>query len=103
MVSTIRPTDGRFARLLLVLALLVGLLSMSIAPAAAKQSSRSVDVQLLSINDFHGNLEPPAGSAARVLTEGGALENNGGVEYLATKLHELEALNPNTLTVSAGD
>ena len=59
MVSTTRPTNGRVARLLLVLAMLVGLLSASISPAAAKQSSRSVDVQLLAINDFHGNLEPP--------------------------------------------
>ena len=103
MVSTIQPTNGRVARLLLVLAMLVGLLSASITPAAAKQSSRSIDVQLLAINDFHGNLEPPAGSSARVLTEAGNVENNGGVEYLATKIKQLRALNPNTLTVSAGD
>ncbi len=103
MVSTIQPTNGRVARLLLVLAMLVGLLSASITPTAAKQSSRSIDVQLLAINDFHGNLEPPAGSSARVLTEAGNVENNGGVEYLATKIKQLRALNPNTLTVSAGD
>lgn len=103
MLSTIQPTKGHVARLLLVLALLVGLLSASISPASAKQSSRTVDVQLLAINDFHGNLEPPTGSSARVLTEGGNVENTGGVEYLATKVKELRALNPNTLTVSAGD
>ena len=65
MVSTIQPTNGRVARLLLVLAMLVGLLSASITPTAAKQSSRSIDVQLLAFNDFHGNLEPPTGSSAR--------------------------------------
>ncbi len=64
---------------------------------------RSVDVQLLAINDFHGNLEPPSGSSARVLTEAGALEGNGGVEYLAAHINELRAQNPYTITVSAGD
>ena len=58
----------------------------------------TVDVQLLSINDFHGNLEPPAGSSGRV----GAV-NAGGIEYLATHVKALEATNPNTLVVSAGD
>lgn len=58
----------------------------------------TVDVQLLSINDFHGNLEPPAGSSGRVGTV-----NAGGIEYLATHVKALEATNPNTLVVSAGD
>jgi 5'-nucleotidase len=50
----------------------------------------SVDVQLLAINDFHGQLTPPTGST-------------GGLGYLATHLGELEADNPNTLFVSGGD
>jgi 5'-nucleotidase len=59
----------------------------------------TTDVQLLAINDFHGNLVPPTGSGGRVGTT-----NAGGVEYLATKLQALKATNPNaTLEVAAGD
>ena len=58
-----------------------------------------VEVQVLGINDFHGNLEPPAGSSGRI--EG---IDAGGAEYLATHVADLEATNPdNTVVVSAGD
>jgi len=65
---------------------------------AAAKPSGSVNVQLLAINDFHGNLEPPLGSSGRIGTT-----DAGGVEYLATHIADLEATNPNTLVVSAGD
>ena len=58
----------------------------------------TVNVQLLAVNDFHGNLQPPSGSSGRV----GAI-NAGGVEYLATHIDTLRAANPNTVVVSAGD
>jgi len=58
----------------------------------------TVNVQLLAVNDFHGNLQPPSGSSGRV----GAI-NAGGVEYLATHIDTLRATNPNTVVVSAGD
>jgi 5'-nucleotidase len=55
-----------------------------------------VDVQLVGINDFHGNLEPPTG-----LVNGAAA---GGIEYLATHVKALEARNSRrTVVVSAGD
>lgn len=57
-----------------------------------------VEVQLLALNDFHGNLQPPAGSSGRV----GAV-NAGGAEYLATHVRALSELNRNTHVVSAGD
>jgi len=76
----------------------------------------SVDVQLLAINDFHGNLQPPSGSSGRVGSTGtittdasctaspATCQIAGGVEYLATHVKALEATNPdNTLVVSAGD
>jgi 5'-nucleotidase len=77
--------------------------------AAARPTT--VDVQLLAINDFHGNLEPPSGSSGRV---GSAADDAaciasptcdlaGGVAYLADDIKALEATNPNTLVVSAGD
>src|SRR3990172_1258683 len=54
--------------------------------------SGSVDVQLLAINDFHGNLEPPSGSSGRILTPTGNV-NAGGIAYLATHIKALEAMN----------
>jgi 5'-nucleotidase len=76
-----------------VLALLVAVVGV----AGAKPSG-TVSVQILALNDFHGNLQPPAGSAGRI----GAV-NAGGVEYLATHVNNLRATNPNTVFVSAGD
>jgi 5'-nucleotidase len=63
-------------------------------PRAAERA-QTTDVQLLAINDFHGNLEPP------FLRPTGTFI--GGAEYLGTHLAQLEATNPNTLVVSAGD
>jgi 5'-nucleotidase len=56
------------------------------------------DLQLLGLNDFHGNIEPPSGSSGRI----GATDA-GGVEFLATHVRNLRATNSNTLFVSAGD
>lgn len=64
----------------------------------AESRPTTVPVQLLAFNDFHGNLEPPAGSNGRI---GQTLA--GGVEFLASHIAGLKAANPNTLVVSAGD
>jgi 5'-nucleotidase len=92
-------------RALTVLAL--GLLVAASAPVAAarpgpgsvaEQRAQTTKVQLLALNDFHGNLEPPSGSGGRI-----GATNAGGVEYLATHVRALRATNPNTLFLSAGD
>jgi 5'-nucleotidase len=57
-----------------------------------------VRVQVLAINDFHGNLEPPTGLTGTV----GDVPA-GGAAYLASQLARLRVLNPNTVLVSAGD
>ena len=54
------------------------------------QRPGSVDIQLLSINDFHGQLPPYSSSL-------------GGIEYLGSYVRQAEAENPNTLFLSAGD
>ncbi|MGY1452429.1 bifunctional metallophosphatase/5'-nucleotidase [Streptomyces sp. SS8] len=68
---------------------------------------RTVDLQVLAINDFHGNLEPPAGSSGRVTHEhpDGTTEqiDAGGAEYLATSLREARKGNPYSVTVAPGD
>jgi 5'-nucleotidase len=74
------------------------------APAAGNPKpdrvtkAATTKVQILGLNDFHGNLEPPSGSGGRIGTT-----LAGGVEYLATHVDALRATNPNTLFVSAGD
>ena len=52
---------------------LIALLSPMGAAGAAKakppKPSKTVSVQLLAFNDFHGNLEPPAGSSGRLVLD----------------------------------
>jgi 5'-nucleotidase len=78
-----------------------------------KRHHRRINIQLLSFNDFHGNLEPPSGSSGRI-TIGHALDpvkgtpinvtqDVGGVEYLATHLAQARRGHRNSLTVAAGD
>ncbi len=68
---------------------------------APPPSGGSVDVQILGLNDLHGNIEPPAG---QILLPSGARVDAGGVEYLATWVERLRAQNPrNTIVTSAGD
>jgi len=88
---------NKFFRIAVVLALVVTAFSLAMSPALAKPPG-TVNVQILALNDFHGNLLPPSGSSGRVGTI-----NAGGVEYLATHVNNLRALNPNTVVVSAGD
>ncbi|MFC8511042.1 bifunctional metallophosphatase/5'-nucleotidase [Streptomyces sp. NPDC057411] len=68
---------------------------------------RMVDVQLLSFNDLHGNLEPPAGSSGQVTRTkpDGTTEkiDAGGVEYLATHLRKAREGNRYSITAAAGD
>ncbi|MFI9123356.1 bifunctional metallophosphatase/5'-nucleotidase [Streptomyces bikiniensis] len=73
-----------------------------------KGKGRLVDVQLLSFNDLHGNLEPPTGSSGRLthLNEDGTtrtIEGVGGVEYLATHLRQAREGNRYSITAAAGD
>ena len=68
---------------------------------------RYQDVQLLSFNDLHGNLEPPSGSSGRVteLQPDGTTKtvDAGGVEYLATHLREAREGNRYSVTAAGGD
>jgi 2',3'-cyclic-nucleotide 2'-phosphodiesterase (5'-nucleotidase family) len=59
-----------------------------------KSDNSQIDVQLLGINDFHGQLNTVTKIGTR---------QAGGVDYLAAYLREREKQNPNTLLVQAGD
>ncbi len=89
-------------RTLLVVGGLVAAVAVAAAVvvSAADDASPPVEVQLLALNDFHGNLEPPSGSGGRI--DG---VDAGGAEFLATALRLLaeEVQRPDTITVAAGD
>ncbi|MBV6701161.1 bifunctional metallophosphatase/5'-nucleotidase [Kitasatospora aureofaciens] len=91
-----------------------GLFGTVAVPAAAQAADagarhhRTVDLQLLAINDFHGNLEPPAGSSGTVREIDPATGRPvntpaGGVEYLATALRQAREAADDSITVAAGD
>jgi 5'-nucleotidase len=87
------------------LLIVIGLAALAVVVAAlvvprANVARPPIDVQLLALNDFHGNLEPPSGSSGKI--DG---VDAGGVEYLATQLRLLaeEVQRPDTITVAAGD
>ena len=73
--------------------------------AQAQQAAAPVELTLIAINDFHGNLEPPRRSVT-VPAEGGQPEVKvpaGGAAYLASAVNAIRARSPNNLVVSAGD
>ena len=90
-----------------VFSLVLGLaLIVATVGSVQAQQPNTINVQLLALNDFHGNLEPPTSSSGCVPAVSGCPAPNvvaGGVEYLATHIQNLRALNPNTVVVSAGD
>ena len=95
---------NKSVRVFSLLAVLV--LLMTAVGAAGAKPAGTISVQILALNDFHGNLEPPASSSGCVPAVSGCPAPNtvaGGVEYLATHISNLRALNPNTVVVSAGD
>lgn len=93
---------SKLRRFLPLFALLVIALAVAALPVMA-QTRREVKVQILAVNDFHGNLAPPSGSSGRVTIAPGVTVDAGGVEYLSTHVNALRATNPNTIFVSAGD
>ncbi len=79
---------------------------LALPAAAADAKPKDVDVQLLGLNDFHGQLEEiPATSSSGRITPAPGQPNvpAGGVQYLAGHIAALEEDNPNSLVVSAGD
>ncbi|MDQ3477809.1 MAG: bifunctional metallophosphatase/5'-nucleotidase [Pseudomonadota bacterium] len=63
-----------------------------------------VEIQILGINDFHGNLEPPTSPVERVEADGTKrTEPLGGAGFLASTLAGLRAGQQNSITVAAGD
>jgi 5'-nucleotidase len=75
--------DGKRTRSAMrILGLTLAALAL-IVPGTAQAKPDDVEVQLLAINDFHGNLEPPTGSSGRILpAPGGTNVDAGGAAFL---------------------
>ncbi len=82
--------------------LIAGATPAGAAPKPTPVGPPPVNVQLLAFNDFHGALEPPTGSGARVTVDG-VTTDAGGLAYFAAHLEAQEQENPNTLIISNGD
>lgn len=62
--------------------------------SADAESSDTIDIQLVNISDWHGQLDPIAVSG---------VGNVGGAAVLSAYFQEERAANPNTITLTAGD
>ena len=72
-------------------------------PAAPTPPPARVQLRLLALNDFHGNLAPPEGSSGQIRV-GEERVPAGGAAFLAQHLQALRASAPgDTLMVSSGD
>jgi 5'-nucleotidase len=88
-----------------ILAALV--LAVAAGPASrANAQAAPVEVRILAINDFHGNLRPPPGGIAIAdpadKTKKIAVAA-GGAEHMATLVKQLRQGHANTIFVAAGD
>jgi 5'-nucleotidase len=71
-------------------------------PKPVPTPAAPVEVQIIGINDFHGNLETPASPPSVRMADGSILkERLGGAAALASTLKRVR--QPNSITVSAGD
>ena len=86
----------------------IALVSFALLAACAATPPRvatsPVEVQILAINDFHGNLETPEGTIPITGADGTEVTSRvGGAAQLAAKLAALRAGHRNSITVAAGD
>ena len=76
------------------------------APRSSAEAADAVDLRILAINDFHGNLRPPAGGI-RIADPDDRTRKiavpAGGAEQMATLVKQLRASARNTIFVAAGD
>jgi 5'-nucleotidase len=82
--------------------------ALALLPAspAFAQDDAPVDVRILAINDFHGNLRPPPGGI-RITDPDDKTKTvsvpAGGAEQMATLVKQLREGHPNNIFVAAGD
>ena len=82
------------------------LLMLAPPPRAAAQAAPPIDLRILAINDFHGNLLPPPGGIRIADPDDNTRKINvpaGGAEHMATLVKQLRQGARNTIFVAAGD
>ncbi|GAB1822897.1 bifunctional metallophosphatase/5'-nucleotidase [Herbidospora sp. RD11066] len=100
-------TPASLKRLAVATVATAGAIALAIGPAGASASGKDkkdelIPIRILSINDLHGNLEPPTGSSGRIADETGTIvDGAGGAAYLATYVKQQR--NRDTVLVAAGD
>ena len=73
-------------------------------PRVARTAPAAIEVQILAINDFHGNIETPPEPTAIIQPDGSILKARvGGAAQLAGALGQARQGHPNTIIVAAGD
>src|SRR3984893_10438350 len=76
------------------------------ASRSGAETPAPVDLRILAINDFHGNLRPPPGGI-RIADPNDKTKKiavtAGGAEYMATLVKELREGHKNNIFVAAGD
>jgi 5'-nucleotidase len=81
-------------------------LALGLASPALGQTPAPVELRILAINDFHGNLRPPPGGI-RIADPADRTKkivvNAGGSERMATLVDQLRDGHKNTIFVAAGD
>src|SRR3954453_2933669 len=87
---------------------LAGALSLALVLPASASARKDVKVQVLAINDFHGNLQPTTTGGIRPPTPAGqttapTARSAGGAAYLARYVRRLQRRHRNSLVVAAGD
>jgi len=83
------------------------MLALALGPAPRAQAQGApVDLRILAINDFHGNLRPPEGGI-RIADPDDKTRKiavaAGGAEYMATLVRQLRQGAKNNIFVAAGD
>lgn len=76
------------------------------APAGVTAQPAPVELRILAINDFHGNLRPPSGGIRIADPDDKSkkiMVPAGGAEHMATLVNQLRDGHKNTIFVAAGD
>jgi len=85
---------------ILAVAGLLAQTAFAAAATAVNSTDESVEVQIIALNDLHGQLEPPSGSVTLYYNKTGNpyQAQVGGIEYLATQVKGLKATIVKNLT-----
>jgi 5'-nucleotidase len=85
---------------------LAAVLTLTCPAAGPAEAAAPVELRILAINDFHGNLRPPPGGISITDPDDATKKITvpaGGAEQMATLVKQLRATKNNTIFVAAGD